>query len=104
MRRRPPTSTLDRSSAASDVYKRQGQITGARTAHREGVGTRDQRAAAHTIDRAHAREGHRVGGQITGTRTAHREGVGTRDQRAAAHSINRAPVSYTHLTLPTSDL
>ena len=26
MIRRPPRSTLDRSSAASDVYKRQGQI------------------------------------------------------------------------------
>ena len=30
MIRRPPRSTLDRSSAASDVYKRQGQETVAR--------------------------------------------------------------------------
>src|SRR5678809_1492265 len=28
MIRRPPRSTLDRSSAASDVYKRQGEIAG----------------------------------------------------------------------------
>src|SRR5678809_821735 len=40
MIRRPPRSTLDRSSAASDVYKRQIQITfldAAGVAHENGV-------------------------------------------------------------------
>ena len=34
MIRRPPRSTLDRSSAASDVYKRQGRIGGVEESHR----------------------------------------------------------------------
>ena len=38
MIRRPPRSTLDRSSAASDVYKRQGCIT---YLHREKIGNID---------------------------------------------------------------
>ena len=40
MIRRPPRSTLDRSSAASDVYKRQRQpdLDNARTAMQSGIG------------------------------------------------------------------
>ena len=41
MIRRPPRSTLDRSSAASDVYKRQGQAAAARRAP-GGLRLRDQ--------------------------------------------------------------
>ena len=40
MIRRPPRSTLDRSSAASDVYKRQGELQAA--ARRERQEERDQ--------------------------------------------------------------
>ena len=37
MKRRPPRSTLDRSSAASDVYKRQGEITSIVSAVNAGI-------------------------------------------------------------------
>ena len=38
MIRRPPRSTLDRSSAASDVYKRQAQVAAAVVAAAEAQG------------------------------------------------------------------
>ena len=66
MIRRPPRSTLDRSSAASDVYKRQGQLTGERDAEVDGHlgrlrlvagldGSKDRRrvAVSYTHLRAH---------------------------------------------------
>ena len=63
MIRRPPRSTLDRSSAASDVYKRQGQrrlnahaVVGIADWHAEG--------ASHRVDR---REIERAIGSRVGT-------------------------------------
>ena len=54
MIRRPPRSTLDRSSAASDVYKRQPEISGVRigkhiTLHVEAA---DKKAAEAKVDEA----------------------------------------------------
>ena len=43
MIRRPPRSTLDRSSAASDVYKRQGQLGPEHQDQRRPAGRRDLR-------------------------------------------------------------
>ena len=74
MIRRPPRSTLDRSSAASDVYKRQA-ITGYLTrVFRSPEPSRDGRSitVAETLDRAVARLDSDLGEQP-------------------------APVSYTHL-------
>mgnify|MGYP003381005528 CR=1 FL=1 len=73
MIRRPPRSTLDRSSAASDVYKRQQQQ------HLIFPGP-----VLRAVDdlAGKGRGGNLVGDEADG----------------------RRPVSYTHLTLPTSDL
>ena len=70
--RRPPRSTLDRSSAASDVYKRQ-------VVEGDAVGGVDSNDAA---------------------------GDGGEDvvQQLLELRHRAEPVSYTHLTLPTSDL
>ena len=43
MIRRPPRSTLDRSSAASDVYKRQGEALGGRLPGDEAGSDHDRR-------------------------------------------------------------
>ena len=50
MIRRPPRSTLDRSSAASDVYKRQ-EVYRVAGAYRRGVGRQGHRGWWHDVDR-----------------------------------------------------
>ena len=64
MIRRPPRSTLDRSSAASDVYKRQpvdaagGRVGGHELAHRETDEQdegRDDRPAPRAVSYTHLR-------------------------------------------------
>ena len=79
MIRRPPRSTLDRSSAASDVYKRQVLVES----------TRDCYAALGAL---HARW-KPIAGRF-------------KDYIAMPkfNMYQSLPVSYTHLTLPTSDL
>ena len=74
MIRRPPRSTLDRSSAASDVYKRQQVLRAIQ---------RDIRNKYHTDYR-----------------------IAATDSATEALELIKElkPVSYTHLTLPTSDL
>ena len=74
MIRRPPRSTLDRSSAASDVYKRQ-----------RGHVVEHQREAGGVVDGAHVREEARLRGLVV-VRHHHHGGVGP-----------EGPVSYTHL-------
>ena len=49
MIRRPPRSTLDRSSAASDVYKRQG-VDGPAPDHGHPQDGLDDQPAAHRLD------------------------------------------------------
>ena len=99
MIRRPPRSTLDRSSAASDVYKRQAK---SRADFRRPLGALT-RTPLH-LDRE----------SISATQLAARraqlgdKGVVfvTMDRDAAGRGFRAdfAAVSYTHLTLPTSDL
>ena len=72
MIRRPPRSTLDRSSAASDVYKRQVQgVAGAVEADDEAVA--DQLVLPHALD------------------------IGEILDPGSRAGMDRRPVSYTHL-------
>src|SRR5678815_290219 len=68
MIRRPPRSTLDRSSAASDVYKRQGSVSTVPGAFKPALGGRDDvalmvehllRHVAHLVE-LRARSGRHV--------------------------------------------
>ena len=90
MIRRPPRSTLDRSSAASDVYKRQvaKQLSFTKAAEvlfmtQPAVTFQIKQLEEHfntrLFDRGHGRIALTPAGDVV-------------------------PVSYTHLTLPTSDL
>ena len=79
MIRRPPRSTLDRSSAASDVYKRQ---------HHDIYSIED--LAQLIFDLKNANPDARISVKLVA-----KAGVGI---------IASGAVSYTHLTLPTSDL
>ena len=85
MIRRPPRSTLDRSSAASDVYKRQILVTAL-----------TNRALVELAEKEHLK-------------TELAEGKIFKSALTADESKNKKirglkAVSYTHLTLPTSDL
>src|SRR5665648_1105702 len=53
MIRRPPRSTLSSSSAASDVYKRQGLLDGLRVRGSEGCSTVGDSPVSYTHLRAH---------------------------------------------------
>src|SRR5678815_5003280 len=70
MIRRPPRSTLDRSSAASDVYKRQIRTGGAgRTLHRARPGALHHEGhrrgpRRHDLGDQRARSGHDVRGSV----------------------------------------
>ena len=111
MIRRPPRSTLDRSSAASDVYKRQMfsllAILGLmkRRLHHSWVIThsmRDVRAARLKICMSTTVYGFSTARQPEEVRVLFcfmkgHSGTGCRRSTAT-------PVSYTHLTLPQSDL
>ena len=146
MIRRPPRSTLDRSSAASDVYKRQDQASGAEN-------TKAEDAALERLGELNAAIDDHSASKLTALIEQLREiGVGPRSntrvvvfsERIAtldwlAATVPKAlklkdkdvrvlhggmadvkqmdvisefglaesgvkPVSYTHLTLPTSDL
>ena len=82
MIRRPPRSTLDRSSAASDVYKRQHQLDVGGEPVAEAAGFEAVLAGAH-------------------------QRLDEDDALLAEMSKmldSLYAVSYTHLTLPTSDL
>ena len=94
---RPPRSTLDRSSAASDVYKRQVQ-----QALRAGA-TVEEVHEATGIDPWFLDQIALVNEVAELVRTADRLRP---DLLALAkrHGFSDRPVSYTHLTLPTSDL
>ena len=81
MIRRPPRSTLDRSSAASDVYKRQHLRTALAAVNAVEAG----KIAAACSDKLKIPE------RIHAARVS-----------AVKQALNA--VSYTHLTLPTSDL
>ena len=129
MIRRPPRSTLDRSSAASDVYKRQGGYyvqptvfeghNGMRIFQEEIFGpvvsvTRFQdeadalKIANDTLYGLGAGVWSRDGGRAYRAGRAIQAGrVWTNCYHAyPAHAAfgGYKPVSYTHLTLPTSDL
>ena len=79
MIRRPPRSTLDRSSAASDVYKRQVRV-------------RRRPAAAAVL----------VVSAVAPVLLI--QALGITRFALPKYVIYLLPVSYTHLTLPTSDL
>ena len=100
MIRPPPRSTLDRSSAASDVYKRQGLLrvfdeeggevlaeVPATTLHEDAPLLRRPLAPPEDLEQRWADEPDVA---ATGDQTEVLLGMGT--------------VSYTHLTLPPSDL
>ena len=122
MIRRPPRSTLDRSSAASDVYKRQRQTrednarffdgdTEAVPRHCLTQGVATILAARHLVLMAfgkgkaeavhHLAEGP-VSAMWPATALQLHPHVTVFVDDAAASRLQ--PVSYTHLTLPTSDL
>src|SRR5665648_1272284 len=61
MIRRPPRSTLSSSSAASDVYKRQGQFLTPRGAHRQWQGQRKPRLGSHALRQGDGHAGAREG-------------------------------------------
>src|SRR5450756_3033415 len=123
MIRRPPRSTQSRSSAASDVYKRQGTRLIAlesayfkpasvrRTSKRLGLKTEassrfergtDINAPVVALERACALieqigAGRRVGAVID----VYPSPRGPIDVTLRRQRITQLPVSYTHLTLPT---
>ena len=92
MIRRPPRSTLDRSSAASDVYKRQLQFD---VLEDEGAAELEGE-----VDVAHAHPEEATDEDVV------EEGVdsATAAFTGAVMPVSTDTVSYTHLTLPTSDL
>ena len=97
MIRRPPRSTLDRSSAASDVYKRQRydcwfQVCTHKSA-KSSIST--DLGKQFILDILPATLDEFVNWSQLGPQ-ADRDGDGV--------SVQIDPVSYTHLTLPTSDL
>ena len=125
MIRRPPISTLDRSSAASDVYKRQFQTTikkfetnekifGITFAQKEKDGTTigknklfwNQGLLQHTkADNLIEGETGWVEGGSSIIRKDLYEQIGGFDSIFSPfYWEDIEPVSYTHLTLPTSDL
>ena len=93
MIRRPPRSTLDRSSAASDVYKRQELELDGELAYRSqhDTGPMLRYTGQAGLNRLHVAD-----------RASDKEFLGW-----TALGLNKVAldaVSYTHLTLPTSDL
>ena len=98
MIRRPPRSTLDRSSAASDVYKRQlvlGDylIEGGENSWFHGI----------KLNRGYGADGKATVNpalvfRVPGWDQQLISDLGSKDPNRVS------PVSYTHLTLPTSDL
>ena len=90
MIRRPPRSTLDRSSAASDVYKRQIED-----------GSLAMRLEATHDRRVNMRRRPCTRGRVMADVAPRVDPAATRDLRV--HE-GIGPVSYTPLTLPTSDL
>ena len=106
MIRRPPRSTLDRSSAASDVYKRQGRGQQLH-AHRRHLAELHRRVLLPDVGQREGLEGvegvtgfveHRLD-VIVATDTVHEDKRSLPPGEVAAIAV-----SYTHLTLPTSDL
>src|SRR5665811_2607430 len=96
MIRRPPRSTRVRSSAASDVYKRQAF-------RRDLLQSRDQRWAIarndEPLDAGRGTHGERDVARWDADRLGnepHQRSIRLALARCRAH-----PVSYTHLTLPT---
>ena len=93
----PPRSTLDRSSAASDVYKRQ-VVSAPKPALAAPT-----RAAPGLAPSSRARQAiEKTDRPSTRMQSALRTPAG--ESPAAPSGTARRPVSYTHLTLPTSDL
>src|SRR5665809_152361 len=95
MIRRPPKSTQSRSSAASDVYKRQDHAyleptLGALDLRADKNDQGHQRAADNEDDKAGAPD--LLGAQSRG---------GEHDGERGQEQCRVTPVSYTHLTLPT---
>ena len=104
MIRRPPRSTLDRSSAASDVYKRQAL----NPAPILDLMERTLRAGGFEVAIAYDRSGLDKSVQeaipilmIIGEKFAGQDGLSIADELLIRFPTS---VSYTHLTLPTSDL
>ena len=93
MIRRPPRSTLDRSSAASDVYKRQDEGIPATVAPYSGT-------LLEKLDEAVKQRPEAAAVWFKGTTLTWRQVDELSNQFANA----LVAVSYTHLTLPTSDL
>ena len=82
MIRRPPRSTLERSSAASDVYKRQEER---KANSKKGMGLENEFSY---VDE---------NGNVSSTPPDPKRMISVKRE-------DIQPVSYTHLTLPTSDL
>ena len=93
MIRRPPRSTLDRSSAASDVYKRQIKYS---TIQNWYPGDKDGKGGIYNFVTKRGRA--MTDSKITWTQ------VETGSAITWKYPSCILPVSYTHLTLPTSDL
>ena len=91
MIRRPPRSTLDRSSAAADVYKRQGRV-------RLGV-DRDvaQQALGHGVGELWRQDHDRHRWQGRESRVGGRSVIPGAASTAPGMTQNQVPVSYTHL-------
>src|SRR5678815_6180446 len=98
MIRRPPRSTLDRSSAASDVYKR--QLLHERLRPEQLLGRTQPHLAIEDVSLHRVREPAiiDVHDSVAGSEE-HVEVV-----PIAVNLGEPVSVSYTHLTLPTSDL
>src|SRR5678815_5872860 len=103
MIRRPPRSTLDRSSAASDVYKRQGWRLD-RSEWEAMLRTTLELAAPPRVIAGIERP--TTDEVIELARIARRMGIGAimLTSPFGPEVDQMATVSYTHLTLPTSDL
>src|SRR5450756_2985744 len=108
MIRRPPRSTQSRSSAASDVYKRQAlRLEPGKNSIREALGRAEFALGMYELA---AKRFRHVVGDAPDNDYAH-YGLGRcllelgRPDEARAHlrlaRALRPPVSYTHLTLPT---
>ena len=128
MIRRPPRSTLDRSSAASDVYKRQlhwcrERLPAAASGVQFVADVFGQSETGREAGRFDAEQVDEAGQAVRGMRLDEKVGLplarsgelrpnagigrlqgAVRQARPVLAHLSIEPVSYTHLTLPTSDL